>query len=266
MFYGIEKLLEIMKTLRDPDKGCPWDLEQTYKTIIPHTIEEAYEVCEAIDNKDFLSLKDELGDLLFQVIFYSQLAQEDKLFDFNDVVSGICEKMLRRHPHVFGDAIVKNTQEQKALWEQQKEEERLKKSPEITILSDISKALPAMMRSLKLQSRAAKVGFDWNDPHSVLQKISEELEEVRQEIEKNPPPIDRLEDEIGDLLFVCINLARKTDIHPETALRRANDKFERRFNYIEKTLKEQGRHPQETSLQDMEILWNQAKNLEKKDQ
>ncbi len=260
----IDRLLSIMARLRDPDGGCPWDIEQTFATIAPHTIEEAYEVAEAIERGDLAHLKDELGDLLFQVVFYAQMAREQGLYDFDDIAEGISEKMERRHPHVFGDVTIKTADQQVAAWEATKARERAEKAvgrPAGT-LEGVSLALPALTRALKLQNRAGRVGFDWPDALQVLDKIEEEIGEVRHEITEDQP-LDRIEDEIGDLLFACANLARKLDIDPEGALRRANRKFERRFAHIEARLAEQGTTPDQSSLEVMEALWQDAKQLEK---
>lgn len=260
---SIDRLLAIMARLRDPDGGCPWDIEQTFKTISPHTIEEAYEVVEAIESGDKASLKDELGDLLFQVVFYAQMAGEEGSFDFEDVVAAISDKMIRRHPHVFGDVTVADVDEQTVQWEAQKARERQQKGgdePQGT-LAGVSTALPAQTRALKLQARAARVGFDWPAAAQVLDKIDEELGEVRAELADGTDR-GRLEDEIGDLLFACVNLARKTGIDPESALRRCNRKFQRRFGHIETRLAAEGRTPGEATLDEMEALWVEAKRME----
>jgi len=241
---AIDRLLSIMDRLRDPQGGCPWDLEQSFATIAPHTIEEAYEVVEAIESGDRASLKDELGDLLFQVVFYARLGKEEDCFDFESIAEAISEKMLRRHPHVFGDADIKDAASQTAAWEATKAAERAAKKNAGT-LDGVSTALPALTRALKLQNRAARVGFDWPEPAQVLDKIEEEIGEV------------------GDLLFACVNLARKLKLDPETALRRGNAKFERRFRSIEAALAADGRIPEQSGLQEMEELWIKAKQAEK---
>jgi MazG family protein len=260
---AIDRLLAIMARLRNPHGGCPWDREQTFTTIAPHTIEEAYEVVEAIEAGDKTALKDELGDLLFQVVFYAQMASEEGTFDFTDVVDAICAKMERRHPHVFGDMVVRDAQAQTAQWEAQKAAERRDKSNgrAPSALDGVSAALPALTRALKLQARAGRVGFDWPEPAQVLDKIAEEIGEVRVELAAGMDK-DRLEDEMGDLLFACVNLARKLKIDPEGALRRGNRKFDRRFRHIEQALAEQGRSPGEATLEEMEALWVAAKRLE----
>lgn len=260
---AIDRLLSIMDRLRTPDGGCPWDLEQSFNTIAPHTIEEAYEVVEAIESGDRSALKDELGDLLFQVVFYARLGKEEGCFDFAAIAEAISEKMLRRHPHVFGNADIKDAASQTAAWEATKEAERAKKSENPGVLDGVSTALPASTRALKLQARAARVGFDWPDAAQVLDKIEEEIGEVRHEIVTQAPH-DRLEDEMGDLLFACVNLARKLKIDPETALRRGNAKFERRFRSIEADLAADGRTPAQSGLEEMEALWVKAKQAEKR--
>lgn len=265
MTRSIDRLLAIMSQLRHPDDGCPWDLEQTFATIAPHTVEEAYEVVEAIDGGDRVALRDELGDLLFQVVFYSQMAREEGSFDFEQVAYAICEKMERRHPHVFGDANIPDAAAQTAAWEATKAAERAAKAPaenKPSALDGVSTALPALTRAYKLGGRAARVGFDWPNATQVLDKIAEELEEVRVEIDEQAP-LTRLEDEVGDLLFACVNLARKLKIDPETALRGGNRKFERRFRHIEEGLAKQGRGPENASLEEMEALWTEAKHLER---
>ena len=262
-----QRLLEIMARLRDPDDGCVWDVEQTFATIAPHTIEEAYEVADAIDQSDMAALKDELGDLLLQVVFHSQMASEEEHFDFEDVAEIICQKMVRRHPHVFGDVKMNTTKAQTRAWEAQKAEERRHKAKQNGedrhgALDGVIAGLPALTRALKLQKRAARVGFDWDEAVQVLDKIREEVSEVAHEVE-NDGDGERLEDEIGDLLFACVNLARKLDVNPETALRRGNGKFERRFRRIEALLAETGRTPEASSLDEMEEMWNQAKHEER---
>ncbi|MBC8159259.1 MAG: nucleoside triphosphate pyrophosphohydrolase [Alphaproteobacteria bacterium] len=262
-----QRLLEIMARLRDPDGGCVWDCEQNFATIAPHTIEEAYEVADAIDQSDMAALKDELGDLLLQVVFHSQMAQEEDLFEFEDVAEIICQKMISRHPHVFGDVEINSSKAQTRAWEAQKAEERRHKAQmngeDVQgALDGVILALPALTRAVKLQKRAARVGFDWDKAVQVLDKISEEVAEVAHEIE-NGGSSDRLEDEIGDLLFACANLARKLDINPETALRRGNAKFERRFRRVEALLADVGRKPETSDLGEMEEMWGRAKSEER---
>ncbi len=263
MSRSIDRLLAIMARLRAPKGGCPWDLQQTFTSIAPHTIEEAYEVVEAIETGDRRSLKDELGDLLFQVVFYAQMGAEEGCFDFEAITAGICDKMERRHPHVFGAAKVPDAMAQTIQWEAQKAAERAAKADgkPHSALDGVSTALPALTRALKLQARAGRVGFDWPDPAQVIDKIAEELDEVRAEIAEGADK-DRTEDEMGDLLFACVNLARKLKIDPETALRRGNRKFTRRFRFIEEGLAAEGRRPEDATLEEMEALWVAAKRRE----
>jgi ATP diphosphatase len=259
----IDHLLEIMARLRDPKDGCPWDLEQSFATIAPYTIEEAYEVAEAIDHGDMPALKDELGDLLFQVVFYAQMAKENGDFDFDAIAQAIADKMIRRHPHVFEQADGRDSAGQVEAWEVTKARERAAKAQdEPGVLAGVARTLPPMTRALKLQKRAARVGFDWPDPVQILDKLAEEAREIAHEIETDAP-MDRLEDEMGDVLFVCVNLARKLNLDPEKALKRANAKFERRFGHVEAVLKAEGRAPETASLDEMEALWQAAKALEK---
>lgn len=262
---GIERLLEIMAQLRDPQRGCPWDREQTFATIVPFTIEEAYEVADAIARGDMNELCDELGDLLFQVVFYAQMAREAGHFDFSAVVDAIVDKLTRRHPHVFGDAEVSSAEQQSVEWERHKAAERAAKAQGAapSILDEVSRALPALSRAVKLQRRAARVGFDWRRLTEVADKVAEELEEVRVEIAAGAGR-KRLTHEIGDLLLASSNLARFAGIDPETALREANGRFERRFRRIEDWLAEQGKSPEQSSLAEMEQLWSRAKEEETK--
>jgi len=260
---GVDRLLEIMAKLRNPDGGCPWDVEQTFATIAPHTIEEAYEVADAIEMDDMASLKDELGDLMFQVVFHSQIASERGAFDFNDVIDGISEKMIRRHPHVFGDTHIASPEAQTKAWEDIKAEERAMKGSRSaqedgSALSGVISALPALTRAQKLQKRAARVGFDWPEAKQILDKIDEEIAEVKAEMTAAPDPA-RLEDEIGDLMFVCVNLARKLDVEAETALRAGNAKFERRFRQMEALAHEKSVDFSSLSLEEMEEYWREAK-------
>jgi len=251
----IAVLLEVMKRLRE---GCPWDKVQTFDTIAPYTIEEAYEVASAIADKDMKALPGELGDLLFQVVFHAHMAQEQGLFDFGDVVEAITAKMIRRHPHVFGDEEVKATAAaQKDFWEKLKEGERAA-AGQVSLLDDVASALPALTRAEKLQRRASTVGFDWNNAHLVLDKLAEEAREVL-----DAPGQAEREEEIGDLLFVVANLARHLKVDPEAALRAANAKFTRRFHHIEAALAARGSKPGDSSLEEMEALWQEAKGLEK---
>ncbi len=262
---AIERLLDIMTHLRDPDTGCPWDAAQNFATIAPYTIEEAYEVADAIQRGDMAALKDELGDLLFQVVFYGQMAREEGSFDFADIAHGISEKMLRRHPHVFGDAEIASEREQSVAWEHYKAEERERRATADgrapSVLEGIAMALPALMRAHKLQRRAAREGFDWPEISPVLAKIEEEIAEIKTEIASGSEP-DRLEDEVGDLLFACVNLARHLGVEPEAALRRGNGKFERRFHRVEELLAMRGKTPAQSDLAEMDALWDQAKSAE----
>ena len=255
---GMERLLEIMRRLRDPETGCPWDVEQSFETIAPYTIEEAHEVSDAIERKAYDELKDELGDLLFQSVFHAQIAQDKGLFAFNDVVNAISDKMVSRHPHVFGDeSNQKSAEQQTKDWEAVKAAERAAKS-EAGVLDGVAMGLPALMRAVKLQKRAARVGFDWPETSMVLDKLFEEAQEVAQA--KNP---EHLEEEFGDLLFVMANLGRHLNVDPEKALRAANAKFTRRFKYIGKKLAADGRHPTDSNLEEMDALWDEAKALDK---
>ena len=258
----IDRLLAIMARLRDPQTGCPWDVEQTFATIAPYTVEEAYEVADAIQRDDMADLRDELGDLLFQVVFHSHMAQEAGVFDFDAVATAISDKMERRHPHVFGDAAVRDSTQQTAAWEVQKASERAAKtSGTAGVLDDVPAGLPAMTRAVKLTRRAARVGFDWPDVSTVLDKLREETAELQVEIDAGRAAEQR--EELGDLLFVCANLARKLEVDPEDALRAANAKFTRRFHYIEAALAADGRSPEQSGLAEMDGLWNAAKRDEK---
>jgi len=270
--YQLDDLLHLMARLRDPQHGCPWDLRQDYASIVPHTLEEAYEVADAIAKQDFPQVRDELGDLLFQVVYYSQLGHEDGHFDFAQVVDGITRKLVRRHPHVFPDGDLHGPLDLPRLdeatikrrWEEIKAEERAEKAmaPEqLSLLDDVPAALPALSRAAKLQKRAANVGFDWADATPVVAKIQEELDEVRDAMANGQAA--QVAEEVGDLLFVMVNLARHLHVDAEDALRQANAKFERRFRYIEEALKAQGRTPQEASLEEMDAFWDAAKVEEK---
>jgi ATP diphosphatase len=249
-----------MARLRAPD-GCPWDRVQDFASIAPYTVEEGYEVAEAIGQKDRVALRDELGDLLFQVVYHSRMAEEDGDFAFPDVVKSISDKMIRRHPHVFGEEAARDAAAQTEAWERQKAAERAARS-EVGTLSGVAVNLPALARAAKLTRRAARVGFDWPDAAQVLDKLEEEASELRAELPKADPA--RLADEVGDLLFVLANLARKLDLDPETCLRGANAKFERRFGAIEDGLAAEGRSPSDASLEEMEALWQSAKRAERR--
>jgi len=267
----IRRLLEIMAALRAPGSGCPWDLEQTFRTIAPYTIEEAYEVADAIERGDLLDLKDELGDLLLQVVFHARMAEERGIFDFGDVVEAITTKLIRRHPHVFGDAQDLAPDEVKTLWNRIKAAEKAERArlrgsesgapAEAGLLAGVPRSLPALTRAEKLTQKAATVGFDWPDAAQVIDKIHEELGEIEQAAASGVP--ERIEDEIGDFLFAAANLARHFEIDPETALRGANAKFERRFRAIEQALAGQGRSTAEAGLDEMERLWGEAKAAER---
>ncbi|PZO54876.1 MAG: nucleoside triphosphate pyrophosphohydrolase [Alphaproteobacteria bacterium] len=256
-----QAVLEVMAKLRDPNGGCPWDVEQTFATIAPYTIEEAYEVADAIERKDLPALKEELGDLLFQVAFHARMAEELGAFDFADVAQALADKMIERHPHVFSEAGDGRTAEQQTVaWETLKAEKRAAKGAP-SLLDDVAMALPALMRAEKLTKRAARINFDWPAPEPVLEKLEEELAELKEARASGDQ--EHIAEEMGDILFVMANLARKLKVDPEDALRRANAKFTRRFQYIETKLAEQGRTgPQ--PLDDMEALWLEAKRAEKK--
>lgn len=260
----IDCLLEIMAQLRDPETGCPWDKVQTFETIAPYTIEEAYEVAEAITQGDMDGLQSELGDLLFQVVFYAQMSSETGGYAFADIARSIADKMVRRHPHVFAGAKVESADAQTAEWEAQKRSEREAKAKAKgdlpSVLDDVPAALPALARAVKLQKRAARVGFDWPDVSGVLEKMAEEIEELR--VEQAAGNLEGMADELGDVLFAWTNLARFQKIDPETALRNANSKFERRFRRIEAALAATGRAPESASLEEMEALWQEAKERE----
>ena len=262
---NIDKLRAVMSALRDPNSGCPWDLAQDFASIVPHTLEEAYEVAEAIEVGDMDELRDELGDLLFQVIFYAQLAEERGLFDFEQVAAGIVDKLIRRHPHVFedrpADAALIDAAAQTEAWEAGKARERGEKTGEAGTLAGVAVALPALTRSVKLQKRAARVGFDWPEIAPVFAKVQEELEEVREEVTASGPQ-SRIEEEMGDLLFACTNLARQAHIEPERALRQANRKFERRFAQMEALAESQGQALATLDLDAWETLWETVKAAE----
>ena len=262
----IARLIEIMAALRTPGTGCPWDLEQTFGTIAPYTLEEAYEVADAIARADLADLREELGDLLLQVVFHARMAQEQGAFDFGDVVEAITTKLLRRHPHVFGNAEGLTPKAVEGLWERIKAEEKAERAarrdePRAQALSGVPLALPGLTRALKLQAKASKVGFDWNDPTAVLAKIREEADEIEAAIASGEGKDAAAE--VGDLLFAVVNLARHLNADPEAVLRATNQKFERRFAAIERALAERGKVPQDTSLADMDALWDAAKVAER---
>jgi ATP diphosphatase len=271
----IVQLLEIMAALRTPGTGCPWDLEQDFATIAPYTLEEAYEVADAITRGDLADLREELGDLLLQVVFHARMAQEQSAFDFGDVVQAITEKLIRRHPHVFGDVRGLTPQAVATLWDRIKSEEKARKGAEKVAgtgadqdgdgragaLAGVPVVLPALTRALKLQQKAGKVGFDWNDPLAVLAKIREEADEIESAIRAGEPKQSAAE--VGDLLFAVVNLARHLDADPEAVLRATNQKFERRFGSIERALATRGKTPDQSTLAEMDALWNEAKAAEK---
>lgn len=264
MTDSLNRLLTIMVQLRDPERGCPWDRQQDFATIAPYTIEEAYEVAEAIARGDTAALKDELGDLLFQVVFHARMAEEAGLFAFDDVAEAIADKMLRRHPHVFGAAQIASMAAQNKAWEDHKAAERQDRSQRAgerdSVLDGVALALPALLRAAKIQHRAARIGFDWPDASAVFAKIAEEIAELRTELDRNA---DRatLEDELGDILFAVANLARKLEIEPETALRQATTKFERRFRRVEILAAERAAG---TDLDALEALWQEVKRTERR--
>ena len=265
----IHDLIAIMAALRTPKTGCPWDLEQSFETIAPYTIEEAYEVIDAIERGDMVDLKDELGDLLLQVVFHARIAEEAKLFAFPDIVEAITKKLIRRHPHVFGNKDAQSPAAVKTLWDDIKAEEKAERraarkaagytESEVpaSVLSGVPEALPALTRAEKIQSKASKVGFDWNDPLVVLDKIEEETAEIKDAMASGSN--SEITEEIGDLLFAVVNLARHLKIDPEQALRSANNKFSKRFNYIEQSLEAKNQPIKDTTLDEMEALWQEAK-------
>jgi ATP diphosphatase len=269
----IADLIAIMARLRTPVTGCPWDLDQDFTSIAPYTIEEAYEVADAVERGDFEDLKDELGDLLLQVVFFAQMAEEEDRFRFGDVVEAITTKLIRRHPHIFGGLDARDAAAVKLRWDAIKAEEKTERAARRAasgaaeepqgILTEVATALPALTRAVKLQSRASKVGFDWNDPRAVLAKIGEEIAEIEAELAEPERAADRVEDEIGDLLFAVANLARHLSVDPETALRGANAKFVRRFRHIETALEATGRTPRDATLAEMDALWDEAKRVER---
>ena len=270
--YTLDDLLHLMARLRDPRHGCPWDLQQDFRSIVPHTLEEAYEVADAIERGDFAHLPGELGDLLFQVVYYCQLGREDGRFGFSEVVDAITRKLLRRHPHVFPDGDLYGSPDTPRLdeaaikerWEQIKAEERAEKAvaPEqLSLLDDVPVVLPALSRAAKLQKRAARVGFDWAEALPILDKLREEQDELLEAMSTGDEVA--LKDELGDLLFTVVNLARHLNVNPEEALRAANGKFERRFRHIEQALREAGRPIENCTLAELDALWGEAKKAEK---
>ena len=254
----VASLLEIMAQLRAPETGCPWDLQQDFRSIAPYTLEEAYEVVDAIEQGDEGALKEELGDLLFQVVYHAQMAHEAGWFDFNAVVAGICEKLVRRHPHVFGDEVIKTAAAQTLAWEIHKEREKGRQG---SVLEGVPLALPALTRADKLQKKASRAGFDWPSIHGVSDKVEEELEELREELQDNAGA-DALMDEAGDLLFAAVNLVRHAGIDPEAALRQGNRKFSRRFRLVEELCEAAGKTVAETDLDTLDVYWDRVKELE----
>ena len=256
---ALTRLTQMMTMLRSPEKGCPWDKKQTFQSLVPHTLEETHEVIAAIEQQDFQDLKDELGDLLFQIVFYSQLATERDEFDFIDVINHLVEKMQRRHPHVFAEKEFKTESELSRHWELIKSTEK-KASPTAqlnSVLDNVPRTMPALSRSQKLQNRAAKTGFDWNDVNKVKQKLYEELDELDEAIELQDQK--NIEHEVGDLIIVCVNLARHLGVDAEQALRLANQRFENRFRYIENHFHEKNENITQSELKELELLWQQAK-------
>ena len=262
----MEQLLAIMSQLRDPQRGCPWDLKQNFDSIVPYTLEEAYEVADAIEQKNWNDVKEELGDLLFQVVFYAQMAKEQGLFEFDDVVSGISEKLVRRHPHVFSDADFDDEAAVQQNWEAEKAKERAAKEQDVSLLANIPNALPALMRADKIQKRCANVGFDWDELAPVVDKVKEELDEVMDEVIQAVPEQQRIEEELGDLLFSVVNLSRHLKVKPELALQKANKKFEKRFRQVEENVLEQGKIISQCSLTELDEAWNSVKEKESKNQ
>ncbi len=259
----IDELLEVMERLRDPQSGCPWDIRQTFQTIAPYTVEEAYEVADAIERGDNESLCDELGDLLLQVVFHAQIARDLDLFDFDDVVDAITGKMIRRHPHVFGDLKFASEKEQKAHWESVKASERADKAPADapSALDGVATALPALMRAEKIQKRAARVGLDWSNLQSVIEKLEEESQELQQAIEQGQA--DAIEDELGDVLYTVVNIARHAGVDAEQALKKATGKFDRRFRQVEAQAMDEGCELSELSAEMLDRYWDRAKLTER---
>ncbi|HEV2212408.1 MAG TPA: nucleoside triphosphate pyrophosphohydrolase [Gammaproteobacteria bacterium] len=253
----MERLLEIMARLRHPEEGCPWDRQQTFRSIAPYTVEEAYEVADAIERDDLTALEEELGDLLLQVVYHARMAEEAGRFRFADVARGIGDKLVARHPHVFGMAKMRDAEHQSRDWEARKAEERAGRDAD-GALDGVAAGLPALTRADKLQKRAARVGFDWPELKPVFAKVREELAELEHEV-GSASPQERLEDELGDVLFAVANMARKLGVDPEQALRGTNRKFERRFRHVEARLKERGLKPEQVSLEEMDSYWDEAK-------
>lgn len=257
---GTVALLEVMAQLRDPERGCPWDRAQTMASLIPYTIEEVYEVAAAINGGEWDEIQGELGDLLFQVVFYAQLAQEQQQFDFDAIAQRMADKLIHRHPHVFGDAQVADASDVKDQWEQIKAAERVQAGTNASVFDGVPDSLPSLLLALKLQQRAATVGFDWTSLPPVVEKIQEELVEVQEELYRTQPNPDAIADEVGDLLFAVVNLARHAQVHPEDALRRANQKFKQRFQRIEQRLQQRQLQPEQLSLDELEAEWQVVKH------
>lgn len=261
--YTMDDLLQLMRTLRDPEHGCPRDRKQTLQSLTSYTIEETYEVVDCIEQHDGSGLKNELGDLLFQVVFYAQIAAEQELFDFQSVISEICDKLIRRHPHVFTNQSDNDLKSINSYWEAEKSRERQKKDAYATsVLDDIPANLPALMRAAKIQRRCASVGFDWTELPPVVEKVAEELDEVKAELVKEPRQTQHLEEELGDLLFACVNLVRHCGFEPEKVLRQGNQKFERRFRHVEGEASSQGKSVADCSLAELEVIWQKIKQFE----
>lgn len=258
---SLEELLRIMEKLRDKENGCPWDIKQTMASIVPHTIEEAYEVADAISRRDWDDSKAELGDLLLQVVFLSQIASEEGLFNFSDVAACVSEKLIRRHPHIFGDEYFATSEEQLVSWEKIKKEERDEKGY-TSVLDDVPHALPGLLRAEKLQKRCKNHGFDWDNIKDVEAKVAEEMQEVSDEIHAREVDQEKIEEEIGDLFFAVVNLARHAKVKPEAALQKANRKFERRFRAVETAIQAKGKTLDESSLSEMDAEWDRVKTLE----
>ena len=264
----MDKLLEIMAALRDPQSGCPWDLKQDFASIVPYTLEEAYEVADAIEQQDFSELQKELGDLLFQVVFYAQLGKEQQLFDFNDIVEAVSEKLIRRHPHVFGSESFEDESQVKLNWEQEKAREREQKSQQnkaqpASILDDVPLNFPALSRANKLQKRCANVGFDWPDVKGALAKVYEEVNELEQELDNPHYDDDAVAEEMGDLFFALVNVCRHLKHNPESVLRKANQKFEHRFRQVEQKVVAHGKKVEDCSVEQLDNLWNVVKLQDK---
>lgn len=260
--HGIDRLLSVMTALRSPESGCQWDVQQTFDTIAPYTLEEAYEVADAIARQHYPDLREELGDLLFQVVFHARIAEESELFDFNDVANTIADKMIRRHPHVFADEKINDPQELNARWEAQKAQERSEKAADdptvpVSALDGVALSLPALTRAAKIQHRAKRVGFDWDTLPPVVDKVREEIDEVLDAVRSDHRPA--VEEEVGDLLFAVVNLARHTGIEPETALRQATEKFSQRFRAVEQLAAHKGLDMQACSLSTLDALWETVK-------